>query len=178
MTAWVLQMRAFFFGLAAIVGIACSTGVAASPMLYEGTGLVIPDKVIVVKHQRMMYVLQGGSVVRSYRVALGRSPVGQKIFQGDGRTPEGLYVLDARNNASRFYRSIHISYPNEADQARAHQYGASAGGSVMIHGQPNDTGRGSNPSYDWTEGCIAVSNAEMDELWALVQDGTPIEILP
>lgn len=171
-------MRAFLFGAAAVLSVACSGSVEASPMLYEGTGLIAPDKVIVVKHERMMYLLQGGSVVRSYRVALGRSPVGHKIFQGDGRTPEGLYVLDGRNSASRFYRSIHISYPNEVDEQRARQYGTSAGGLVMIHGQPNDIWQGSNPTYDWTEGCIAVSNAEMDEVWALVQDGTPIEILP
>jgi murein L,D-transpeptidase YafK len=179
-------MHKFVLGVAALVSVICAACATASPMLHGGTGVpapdsggvLAPDKVLVVKHERMMYLLQNGMVVRSYRVALGRSPVGHKVFQGDGRTPEGLYLLDGRNSASRFYRSMHISYPNSADAARAAQYGSSAGGLVMIHGQPNDIWQGSNPTYDWTEGCIAVSNREMDEVWALVQVGTPIEILP
>jgi murein L,D-transpeptidase YafK len=109
---------------------------------------------------------------------LGHNPVGHKVFQGDGRTPEGLYMLDWRTNASRFYRAIHISYPNDEDIGRAAQFGGRPGGSIMIHGQPTDGFAGSNPYFDWTEGCIALSNTEMDEVWLAVDDGTPIEILP
>lgn len=150
---------------------------ASSRFAVDGVPLKA-DKVIVVKTERKLYLLRDGSVVRSYRVALGPNPVGHKIFQGDGRTPEGLYTLDWRNDASRFYRAIHISYPNDEDSLRAAQFGGAPGGLVMIHGQPADGFRGSNPYFDWTEGCIALSNREMDEIWAAVDDGTPIEILP
>jgi murein L,D-transpeptidase YafK len=134
--------------------------------------------VIVVKSERRLYLLQDGSVIRTYRVALGPNPVGHKVFQGDGRTPEGLYTLDWRNEASRFHRAIHISYPNDEDIERSIRFGGAPGGLIMIHGQPSDGFRGSNPHYDWTEGCVALSNAEMDEVWLAVDDGTPIEILP
>ena len=100
--------------------------------------------------------------------------------QGDGRTPEGSYRLDWRNPDSRYHRSIHISYPAPEDRARARRLGVSPGGDIMIHGLPN--GRGwigaAHAGYDWTDGCIAVTNAEMDEIWALVDNGTPIEIRP
>ncbi len=136
------------------------------------------DKVLVIKTERQLYLLRDAQVLRSYRVALGHNPVGHKVFQGDGRTPEGLYTLDWRTSASRFYRAIHISYPNEEDIDRAGQFGGRPGGSIMIHGQPVDGFAGANPYFDWTEGCIALSNREMDEVWMAVDDGTPIEILP
>ncbi|MFO1154498.1 MAG: L,D-transpeptidase family protein [Rhodospirillales bacterium] len=136
------------------------------------------DKVLVVKSERQLYLLQESQVLRSYRIALGSNPVGHKVFQGDGRTPEGLYTLDWRNIGSRFYRAIHISYPNEEDIDRAARFGGQPGGLIMIHGQPLDGFAGANPYYDWTEGCIALSNREMDEVWMAVDDGTPIEILP
>ena len=136
------------------------------------------DKVIVAKTERRLYLLRDGHVLRSFRVALGPNPIGHKVFRGDGRTPEGLYTLDWRNDASRFHRAIHISYPNLDDTARAAQFGADPGGLVMIHGQPSDGFGGSNPSFDWTEGCIALSNNDMDEVWMAVDDGTAIEILP
>lgn len=138
------------------------------------------DRVLVVKSERMLYLLRNDQVLARYGVALGRSPVGHKVFQGDGRTPEGLYVLDRRNPESRFYRSIHISYPSARDYAEARKYGDQPGGLVMIHGQAGDAGTGhyGARSWDWTEGCIAVSNAEMDQIWAAIDDGTPIEIMP
>jgi len=138
------------------------------------------DRVLVVKSERRLYLLRDNEIVKSYRVQLGRSPVGHKVFEGDGRTPEGLYVLDDRNTGSQFYRSIRISYPNPRDVAEASQYGRRAGGLIMIHGQPNyaATGRNGARTWDWTEGCIALSNAEMDEIWAATTPGTPIEILP
>lgn len=138
------------------------------------------DRVLVLKGERELQLLAGTRVLRSYRVALGSSPEGPKRRQGDGRTPEGHFVLDWRNPDSSFHRSINISYPGPADRARASALGIDPGGDIMIHGLPN--GRGwigaDHASLDWTEGCIAVTNDEMDEIWAMVDDGTPIEIRP
>lgn len=153
------------------------------PASAQPAGFAAPapiDRVIVLKSERRMYLVRGDEVVRSYPVELGRSPQGHKVFEGDGRTPEGLYVLDRKNAGSRFYRSIRISYPNDYDLAEARKYGQRPGGLVMIHGQPPERGLGYRDSrgWDWTEGCIAVSNADMDEIWALTGEGTPIEIMP
>ena len=138
------------------------------------------DKVLVLKKERALLLLKNREVLKSYRVALGKQPKGHKSCQGDCRTPEGSYVVDARNDRSRFYRSLHISYPNSADLARARKNGVTPGRDIMIHGLP----RGGedlaqlHTSRDWTKGCIAVSNGEMDEIWRLVPNGTPIEIRP
>lgn len=138
------------------------------------------DQVLVRKDQRMLYLMNDDDVVRSYRISLGGNPTGHKLFEGDARTPEGDYVLDWRNPGSDFYKSIHISYPNEQDRTLAQAWGLDPGGSIMIHGTPNDAGdmAFAYEGLDWTNGCIAVSNAEMDEIWQLVNDGTPIQILP
>ena len=134
------------------------------------------DEVLVLKSQRKLYLMQGGKILKRYKVSLGGHPVGPKIREGDRKTPEGKYVLDWHNTESQFYKSIHISYPNENDLARAEKLGVPPGGDLFIHGQPNDfTGPGKQPG-DWTDGCIAVSNQEMDEIWRAVADGTPIEI--
>ena len=138
------------------------------------------DRVLIVKGERQLYLLRGGMIFRTYPIDLGRDPDGPKIREGDGRTPEGEYVLDWRNPNSRFYRSIHISYPNWRDSTRARELGVPPGGLIMIHGLPGHlpvTSRDDLPR-DWTEGCIAVNNGAMDEIWAAVEDGTPIEILP
>lgn len=118
--------------------------------------------------------------MRSYRVALGRAPAGDKRRIGDGRTPEGVYTIDGRNGASEFHRSLHVSYPSAADRRSAHEAGDDPGGDIMIHGLPDDAAwvGGDHTRFDWTEGCIAVTNEEIDELWELVADGTPIEIRP
>jgi murein L,D-transpeptidase YafK len=138
------------------------------------------DQVIVVKTQRTLTLLLHGKVLRTYKVALGGSPVGAKDQQGDHKTPEGHYILDRRNAKSRFYKSIHVSYPNGQDRKRASQRGVAPGGDIMIHGLPNGFGwlGATHRAQDWTDGCIAVTNAEMDEIWDLVPDGTPIEIRP
>lgn len=136
------------------------------------------DRIVVKKAERRLYLMRDDAVIASYKVALGANPVGPKFFQGDSRTPEGSYVIDRRNAASRFYRALSISFPNAEDRARARRYGAPAGGLVMIHGQPNERRRGHDANSDWTEGCIAVRNHEMDEIWAAVDVGTPIEIEP
>jgi murein L,D-transpeptidase YafK len=146
----------------------------------EAKGNPEVGQVLVKKKQRRLYLLDGDEVVRSYRIGLGDNPSGHKLYEGDERTPEGEYTLDWRNPHSDFYKSIHISYPNERDRELASAWGLDPGGSIMIHGLPNDA-EDMEFAYlglDWTDGCIAVSNDEMDEIWQLVSDGTPIRILP
>ena len=140
------------------------------------------DRVVVKKAERKMQLLKAGQVVREYRVNLGDNPYGHKERQGDERTPEGDYVLDWRNPNSLYHRSIHISYPNAEDRSRAQSKGVDPGGMIMVHGRPSyiDSPRilAEYDNRDWTNGCIAVKNAEMDEVWHAVRDGTPIRILP
>lgn len=138
------------------------------------------DKVVVNKAKRELLLLKDGKVIRSYRVALGRNPVGLKQRQGDGKTPEGAYVISGRNTASAFHRSLGISYPNAADRARARRLRVNPGGSIMIHGLPKGQGYigAAHRLTDWTEGCIAVTNAEIEEIWRLVPNGTPVQINP
>lgn len=138
------------------------------------------DRLVVKKSARKLFLFAGDELLRSYEVALGRNPVGHKERRGDYRTPEGKYLLDWRNPQSRFYRSIHISYPNENDRRRAAAMGVDPGGSIMIHGVPDRYHDDQEflISLNWTEGCIAVTNKDMEEIWALVADNTPIEILP
>ncbi len=136
------------------------------------------DKVLVLKSKREMYLLSNGNKVKTYKIALGDNPIGHKVKEGDERTPEGIYVLDWRNNKSSCYKSIHISYPNTDDINNSKKLRVSLGGSIMIHGlHPSIKWLGILHSrYDWTNGCIAVSNDEMDEIWNLIKYGTPIEI--
>lgn len=138
------------------------------------------DRVLVVKSQRKLMLLNHGQIFKTYEIALGSSPVGAKTKQGDHKTPEVLYLLDRRNEHSQFYRSLHISYPNVEDRARARKLGVSPGGDVMLHGLPNGYGwiGAAHHERDWTDGCIAVTNDEIDEIWRMVPDGTPIEIRP
>lgn len=138
------------------------------------------DKVVVLKKARTLQLLNQGKVIKTYKVALGGDPVGPKTRQGDHKTPEGLYVLDSRNAHSQFYKSLHISYPSARDRAAAKQNGVSPGGDVFVHGLPNGyrwVGAG-HRAKDWTDGCIAVIDQEIDEIWLAVADGTPIEIRP
>jgi murein L,D-transpeptidase YafK len=131
---------------------------------------------LVDKSDRTLTVFEGQRVLRRYHgIQFGDVPFGHKRFQGDERTPEGIYEIDLRNPQSSYYLSLRISYPNAQDRAFARQFGRSPGGDIYIHGQPNgmDYGR---MRGDWTDGCIALSNAEIRELWQLVPDGTPIEI--
>jgi murein L,D-transpeptidase YafK len=138
------------------------------------------DKVIVIKQARLLMLMKEGEIFRAYRVALGKKPVGHKQICGDQRTPEGFYMLDSRNPDSRFYKAIHISYPNDNDVTNAQRLGKQPGGNIMIHGLPvhlNHLGP-LHRKVDWTDGCIAVTNSEIEEIWQLVPDGTPIEIRP
>jgi murein L,D-transpeptidase YafK len=141
----------------------------------DGQQRIEADRILVIKSARQLHLLLRGSIVRSYPIRLGPNPVGPKIFELDGRTPEGEYVIDSRMRNSRYYRSLHISYPNAEDRARAAKYGISPGGNIRIHGTPQESGRYLG---DWTDGCIAVSNEAMREIWDAVRIGTPIEIRP
>ncbi|HEV2701804.1 MAG TPA: L,D-transpeptidase family protein [Steroidobacteraceae bacterium] len=141
---------------------------------------LIADRVIVRKAERRLYLMRGDTVLRTYRVALGLNPVGPKEQEGDSRTPEGHYQLTRRNPRSEYFLSIQVSYPNDKDLQRAHRNRLTPGGSIMIHGLPNELRR--EPAYyeqrDWTDGCIAVSDSDMLEIWLMTPQDTPIDILP
>ncbi len=159
-------------------GIFCAVG--------EAEGQAIPaalphaDHVVVKKSARTLVLMRQGRVIKAYEISLGREPVGPKEKAGDSKTPEGDYIIDWRNPHSKFHLALHISYPGSQEKNQAERGGYAPGGAIMIHGLPNWTGwiRALYEGRDWTDGCIAVSNADMDEIWAAVPDGTPITILP
>jgi murein L,D-transpeptidase YafK len=138
------------------------------------------DRILIVKSTRTLTLLSHNRVLKTYEVALGGDPVGPKARAGDKKTPEGLYVIDAKNEASRFHKALHISYPNAADRERARKLGVSPGGDVEIHGlEAKYAWLGSmHRQVNWTAGCIAVTDAEIDEIWRLVPVGTLVEIRP
>jgi murein L,D-transpeptidase YafK len=138
------------------------------------------DGVLVNKSERKLYLKSGDKILKAYPVVFGANPAGHKEQEGDERTPEGRYLLDWKKSDSAFYKAIHISYPNEQDKKAAAERGVSPGGAIMIHGQPNGFGGLAfiMQSFDWTDGCIAVTNEAMDEIWEAVPGGTPIEIVP
>lgn len=136
------------------------------------------DRIMIEKAARRLSLMAGGQVIKSYTVALGFAPAGHKQEEGDGRTPEGVYTISGRNAGSAFHRSLRISYPNAADAAAAAARGVSPGGNIFIHGAPNWWFLPGQPPGDWTRGCIAVTKGEIEEIWDLVADGTPIEINP
>ncbi len=140
--------------------------------------LPMADEVLVVKSERRLYLIHDGQPFKSYKVLLGLNPLGPKEREGDFRTPEGHYLLDGRNAASDFFLSLHVSYPNAQDAARAHRRGWSTGGAIMIHGLPNLPRRAVNyyQTSDWTDGCIALTNDDMLEVWLLTRPNTPLEI--
>jgi len=170
-----------------IMGISLAIMTSTSAVAGEGVSKnkqamlnnIVVDKVFVDKSARTLQLLSDNKMIKTYHIALGGNPVGHKQQQGDQRTPVGSYTLDYKNEKSGYYRSIHISYPNTTDKARAKSRGVSAGGDIMIHGQKNGFGALDllNQQRDWTEGCIAVTNDEMDEIMAAVKVGTPIEIV-
>jgi murein L,D-transpeptidase YafK len=142
--------------------------------------LPLVDRIVVHKGERRLLLMHGADIVRSYHVSLGLNPVGQKERSGDFRTPEGTYRLERRNARSDFFLSIQVSYPNETDLRRAQQRHWNTGGSIMIHGLPNFLKHEPEfyQTHDWTDGCIAVTNADMTEIWMLTPDEVPIDILP
>jgi len=167
-------------GFLAVLGAALLLGSAAAAEQDLVTGPDRADYVVVDKSDRKLYLYKAGRVLREFDVALGQMPTGPKQREGDFRTPEGKYFLDERNVNSDYFLSIHVSYPNETDRARARELGVDPGGQIMIHGLPNE------PKYDvrhyqgtdWTDGCIAVSNSDMVDIWLMTRESTPIEIRP
>jgi murein L,D-transpeptidase YafK len=149
---------------------------APPPVLAPLEGRI--DRIVVEKAARRLTVFRAGAALRSYPVRLGFAPEGDKERQGDGRTPEGLFRIDRRNAASAYHLALGIDYPQPEHLARARAAGYSPGGDIFIHGQPNGLGRMVTLPYDWTAGCIAVSDAEIEELWRITPPGTPVEIRP
>ena len=140
----------------------------------------LADSVLVVKSERKLYLLKSGEILRDFDIALGQAPVGHKQREGDFRTPEGKYFLESRNPSSDYFLSIKVSYPNAEDRARARAAGVDPGGQIMIHGLPNEPRRDERSylGWDWTDGCIAVSNSDMVDIWLMTRESTPIEIRP
>lgn len=170
--------RASLAGICALL--ACAAAPVAADIAEVAPELEYADRVIVRKGERKLYLMSGEEVMKSYDVRLGKEPVGPKQEEGDLRTPEGVYRLGRRNTHSSYFLSIQVSYPDPQDRASARQRGVQPGGAIMIHGQPNEPTY--SPAYyatrDWTDGCIAVSDTAMVEIWLLTRPGTPIEILP
>ncbi len=138
------------------------------------------DRVLIQKKSRTLKLLRAGTVIKKYHVALGTHPEGAKACRGDHRTPEGRYVIDGRNKKSRYHWALHISYPNERDRVASKKLGCSPGGDIFIHGLPNGYGwlGKSHAGRDWTLGCIAVTDEEIEEIWGLVPNGTVVDIEP
>ena len=138
------------------------------------------DSIVILKKDHLLELIAKGKMIRTYKVALGQGGLAPKQKEGDARTPEGRYVIDSRNAASAYHKALHISYPNAEDRKRAAKLGVSPGGAVMIHGLPNGKGwvGAGHRLYDWTLGCIAVTDDEIEEIWRLVPTGTPVEIRP
>jgi len=138
------------------------------------------DKILIEKKERRLTLISNGNVLKTYKIALGGNPNGPKERQGDNKTPEGTYVIDSRNRDSRYHLSLHISYPNERDKKRAKELGVSPGGDIMIHGIKNGFSLVGDlhTGFDWTKGCIAVTDEEIEEIEKLVPDGTIVEIRP
>ena len=138
------------------------------------------DKILVLKSARRLQLISDGKPIKSYRISLGKQPKGPKLQEGDKRTPEGLYWVDWRKKSDKFNLAMHINYPNVSDAAKARREGLNPGSMIMIHGTPDSE---DNPeelfhTLDWTDGCIAMKNYEMREVWNLVKDGTLVEIRP
>ncbi len=143
-------------------------------------GLTKADQIVVYKTKRLMYLMKNGRILKKYRVALGKSPVGHKIEWGDNRTPEGKYRIDLKNPESAYFLSLRISYPDTSDSDVAAALQTNPGNWIMIHGMPNDRSPDmvGHPDRDWTNGCIALTNAEMSQVWRMVDVGTAISIWP
>jgi len=140
----------------------------------------VADKIIIEKSKRRLILLRANVPLKMYVVSLGRHPEGRKTEEGDGKTPEGTYTIDRKKIKSSFHRALHISYPNASDTAQAKSRGVSPGGDIMIHGLPNFFGFVGqyHTVRDWTQGCIAVTSREIEEIWRAAPDGTPVEIVP
>ncbi len=170
------KRRGFLISGAALTLTGCGAGNKSgktfSTSNYRGPQV---SRVVVMKARRRMYLMHQRQVLKAYKIDLGYAPAGHKTVEGDGKTPEGRYFIDRRNLNSSFYLSLGISYPNAADVAKAASLGQKPGGDIFIHGQPN---RRRARGDDWTAGCISVKNREMEEIYEMVRDGTPIDLYP
>ena len=166
-----MKLRTFFLLL--LIATFSTTTLAMQPVPQP------VERIEVYKAKREMHLIREGKLVHRYTISLGDVPLGPKRKEGDEKTPEGKYTINGRNARNGYHLSLRISYPNEADRAEARKRGVSPGGDIMIHGLPNDFAWASGAiPQDWTDGCIAVSNEEMDKIWSVVPNGTPIEIFP
>ena len=154
--------------------------VLLTPALIQAGEFPMADRVVIEKANRNLHLLKDGEIFRTFRIALGIRPVGHKKQEGDFKTPEGNYTLDVRNENSDFFLSIHVSYPSRSDWREANRLGVDPGGSIMIHGQPNMPIHSETyyRTQDWTNGCIALSNSDMIDIWLMTGEDTPIEIHP
>jgi murein L,D-transpeptidase YafK len=172
--------RIMIVPILALLALVLSTYLYAHHVLNPLPTETVIDRIVVEKSTRKLSVFANGNKLKTYRVALGRNPVGAKQEEGDNKTPEGIYEIDGRNPQSNFHLALHVSYPSEEDKARAAERGVSAGFDIMIHGIPN--GRGwvgaFHRLHDWTAGCIALTDEEIEELWRVTPDRTPVEIRP
>ena len=154
-----------------------------NPVSQQGAAAAVPmqaDSIVVEKGERKLTLFLRGTPLKTYAVALGPNPIGDKERQGDGRTPEGVFHIQAHNPNSRYHLALRISYPDVVHQMRADALGVPAGGDIMIHGLPTGFEQvgAAHLERNWTEGCVAVTNAEIEEIWRVVRDGTPVEIKP
>ena len=154
--------------------------IAGTLMAQQASTQQKADAILILKKDHVLELLAGGKVMRTYKVALGTGGLAPKEREGDGRTPEGHYIIDSRTAESHYHKALHISYPNAEDRKRAAKLGVAPGGAIMIHGLPNGKGYigAAHRLFDWTLGCIAVTDEEIDEIWDLVPIGTPVEIRP
>jgi len=169
---WLLVL--FCFAFAALPGCAQESAAPSAPVFVKA------DLVVVHKAKRTLELWAKGEKIAKYRIALGFNPVGPKEYEGDGKTPEGVYTIIRRNEASHYYKSLQLDYPNAADVAAAKAKGLTPGGLIMIHGLPNNKSaeRVGHPDRDWTDGCIALDNPEMQNIWNRVDVGTAVLVMP
>lgn len=178
---WFRQCTLFISLIALLVGAGqIATAGNLAGQIAETNPTLKADSIVVVKSDRRLTLMRQGQVLQSYAIALGGQPLGQKVREGDRRTPEGQYQINWRNPDSTFHLSLHISYPGPLDLERARSLGVEPGSMIMIHGLPNGltAKQIGHPKIDWTHGCIAVTNEEIEEIWKLVDDGTPVIIRP
>ena len=162
-------------GALLLAAVSACTPTPPKPQPYDGPPVT---QIVVQKGERRMLLLSGTTVLKQYDVGLGYEPTGAKMFEGDGRTPEGTYFIDRRNPRSQYHLSLGISYPAPQDIARARQFGLGAGSDIFIHGQGPEGQVLSKKARDWTAGCIAVTDREIEEIFAMVGPGVPVTILP